>query len=240
MIQVYITNAYRAYRIADHYRARGVFVALGGLHVTSLPDEAARARRRDLPRPRRADVSTVSRGLPRRTPQPRVPVDRGTHARTRAADSPRSDRPPQLPRAQLHRGDARVSAALRLLLQGRVLLRRPHRSTRSASTMRWPRSRGCPGATSTSSTITCSATRASPRDLFERDEGHEPALPGRGDGGLDSARRSDRARRRGRAAQPVRRLRDADAGQPAAQRQAAESRPRLFGGRPRACTASAS
>ncbi len=41
VIQVYITNAYRAYRIADHYRARGAFVALGGLHVTSLPQEAA-------------------------------------------------------------------------------------------------------------------------------------------------------------------------------------------------------
>lgn len=41
VIQVYITNAYRAYRVADHYRAKGVFVALGGLHVTSLPDEAA-------------------------------------------------------------------------------------------------------------------------------------------------------------------------------------------------------
>jgi radical SAM superfamily enzyme YgiQ (UPF0313 family) len=42
MIQVYITNAYRSYRIADHYRSRGIHVALGGLHVTSLPDEAAR------------------------------------------------------------------------------------------------------------------------------------------------------------------------------------------------------
>jgi radical SAM superfamily enzyme YgiQ (UPF0313 family) len=41
VIQVYITNAWRAYRLADHYRARGVFVALGGLHVTSLPGEAA-------------------------------------------------------------------------------------------------------------------------------------------------------------------------------------------------------
>ncbi len=41
VIQVYITNAYRAYRIADHYRARGAFVCLGGLHVTSLPEEAA-------------------------------------------------------------------------------------------------------------------------------------------------------------------------------------------------------
>lgn len=41
VIQVYITNAYRAYALADQYRAKGSFVALGGLHVTSLPDEAA-------------------------------------------------------------------------------------------------------------------------------------------------------------------------------------------------------
>jgi radical SAM superfamily enzyme YgiQ (UPF0313 family) len=40
-IQVYITNAGRAYRLADAYRAKGVFVILGGLHVTALPDEAA-------------------------------------------------------------------------------------------------------------------------------------------------------------------------------------------------------
>ena len=42
IIQVYITNAYRAYQIADHYRERASYVLLGGLHVTSLPDEAAR------------------------------------------------------------------------------------------------------------------------------------------------------------------------------------------------------
>jgi radical SAM superfamily enzyme YgiQ (UPF0313 family) len=41
LIQVYITNAYRSYKIADDYRARGIFVILGGLHVTSLPDEAS-------------------------------------------------------------------------------------------------------------------------------------------------------------------------------------------------------
>ncbi|MBV8632667.1 MAG: radical SAM protein [Silvibacterium sp.] len=41
IIQVYITNAYRSYRIADHYRSRGCFVCLGGLHVTSLPEESA-------------------------------------------------------------------------------------------------------------------------------------------------------------------------------------------------------
>lgn len=40
-IQVYITNAHRAYALADHFRARGSHVILGGLHVTSLPDEAA-------------------------------------------------------------------------------------------------------------------------------------------------------------------------------------------------------
>ena len=42
VIQVYITSAYRAYRLADLYRRRGAHVALGGLHVTSLPEEAAR------------------------------------------------------------------------------------------------------------------------------------------------------------------------------------------------------
>src|SRR5689334_6956901 len=41
VIQVYITSAFRAYQIADHYRRRGAYVVLGGLHVTSLPDEAA-------------------------------------------------------------------------------------------------------------------------------------------------------------------------------------------------------
>lgn len=41
VIQVYITSARRAYEIADHYRGKGSFVVLGGLHVTSLPGEAA-------------------------------------------------------------------------------------------------------------------------------------------------------------------------------------------------------
>lgn len=41
VIQVYITSAYRAYELADHYRRRGAYVVLGGLHVTSLPEEAS-------------------------------------------------------------------------------------------------------------------------------------------------------------------------------------------------------
>ncbi len=40
VIQVYITNAYRAYALADKYRKKRVYVCLGGLHVSSLPEEA--------------------------------------------------------------------------------------------------------------------------------------------------------------------------------------------------------
>jgi radical SAM superfamily enzyme YgiQ (UPF0313 family) len=41
VIQVYITSAARSYELADHYRRKGAYVCLGGLHVTSLPEEAA-------------------------------------------------------------------------------------------------------------------------------------------------------------------------------------------------------
>ncbi|HTM91111.1 MAG TPA: radical SAM protein [Flavisolibacter sp.] len=40
IIQVYITNAFRSYALADHYRKKGRYVCLGGLHVSSLPEEA--------------------------------------------------------------------------------------------------------------------------------------------------------------------------------------------------------
>ncbi len=42
VLQAYVTSAKRSYEIADGYRRRGVPVAMGGLHVTSLPEEAAR------------------------------------------------------------------------------------------------------------------------------------------------------------------------------------------------------
>jgi radical SAM superfamily enzyme YgiQ (UPF0313 family) len=41
VIQAYITSARRSYELADRYRSRGAYVVLGGLHPTSLPDEAA-------------------------------------------------------------------------------------------------------------------------------------------------------------------------------------------------------
>jgi len=40
IIQVYITNAFRAYKLADYYREKNAYVCLGGLHVSSLPEEA--------------------------------------------------------------------------------------------------------------------------------------------------------------------------------------------------------
>jgi radical SAM superfamily enzyme YgiQ (UPF0313 family) len=41
VIQAYSTSARRSYFLADHYRRRGAYVALGGLHPTALPAEAA-------------------------------------------------------------------------------------------------------------------------------------------------------------------------------------------------------
>ncbi len=41
VIQAYVTSAKRAYAIADQYRTRGAHVCLGGLHVSTCPEEAA-------------------------------------------------------------------------------------------------------------------------------------------------------------------------------------------------------
>src|SRR2546423_980635 len=71
IIQVYITNAYRAYRIADHYRARGAYVALGGLHVTSLPGEAARHADTIFLGPGEHTFPQFLRDLASGTPRPR-------------------------------------------------------------------------------------------------------------------------------------------------------------------------
>lgn len=41
VVEAYVTSARRAYALADEYRRRGAHVAIGGLHPTSLPEEAA-------------------------------------------------------------------------------------------------------------------------------------------------------------------------------------------------------
>ena len=157
----------------------------------------------------------------------------------RAADPPRSHRAPALPGPELHRRHARLPAALRLLLQGRLLRAAAARSIPSAWTTRSRKSIGCRAGISISSTIICSATDDSPAPV-RRHARHGSAVPGRGHRRFGSARRPHRARGRSRAAESLRRLRDPDAGQPAAQQQAAESGPRLHGGHRRGCTALAS
>ena len=208
LIQVYITNAYRAYRIADHYRARGAFVAMGGLHVTVAAGRSRGARRRAVSRSGRTDLSAVPRRLSRRSSAAGLSIRLGADPRSPAPGAARSDRSTPLPGAELDRGDARLPGTLRLLLQGRVLFRRPivlhPAGGRGARRDR----RACRGGISISSTITCSATGALP-GAVRRHARRQPAVPGRGDGRLDPARRSDRAGGRGRAPQSVRRLRDA-------------------------------
>ena len=125
VIQVYITNAYRAYRIADHYRGQGAFVCLGGLHVTSLPDEAA------------AHADAIFLGPENRPSQNSCEDFRaGKPQRVYTSTAGRTlERVPPIRRDLIRRGPYLVPnsivvtrgcpAALRLLLQGRVLSGRP-------------------------------------------------------------------------------------------------------------------
>lgn len=74
-IQVYITNAHRAYALADHYRARGAHVVLGGLHVTSLPEEAAAHADTLILGPAEATFPAFLADLRAGRPQPRYQDD---------------------------------------------------------------------------------------------------------------------------------------------------------------------
>ena len=163
---------------------------------------------RDISRPGRADLSAVPRGLPRRPPAAALPLDRGPLARAAAADPPRSDPPALVSGAELDRRDPRLSAALRLLLQGRVLrgralLLHPARRRRAG---------GDPAPARPPSLLPGRSSLRRPPLRRVAVRGHArdgTAVPGRGDRRLDPARRSRRTGRRSRAAQPVRRLRNA-------------------------------
>ena len=124
VIQVYITSAYRAYRLADHYRARGAYVVLGGLHVTSLPDEAAAHADTIFIGPGEDTWPRFLADFRRGQPEARLSLA-GSNTCRPPADSARSDQASPLSRPELDRRLARLSARLRLLLQGSVLRRRP-------------------------------------------------------------------------------------------------------------------
>lgn len=49
VIQVYITSAYRAYRLADRYRSRGAHVALGRVARDVTAGRGGGTRRHDFP-----------------------------------------------------------------------------------------------------------------------------------------------------------------------------------------------
>ena len=97
VMTVYITSARRAWEIADLYRARGTYVCVGGLHPTSLPDEAALHADTVVHRSRRRRMAGVPRRLPRRATEAAVRrCRRHAVAGGRAARSSRSDRSPAL------------------------------------------------------------------------------------------------------------------------------------------------
>ena len=133
VMSVYITSAKRAYAIADVTGPAASTSRLGGLHVSSLPDEAARPRGHDLHRPGEDTWPAFLADLRRGEPAPRY-VSRDAVARGGAAAPPRPHRSAALPLSELDRGLARLSPPLRLLLQGRVLRGRRSRSTRRPST----------------------------------------------------------------------------------------------------------
>ena len=184
VIQVYITSAYRAYQIADHYRRKGAYVCLGGLHVTSLPEEAAQ----------HADTIFIGPGEDTwphscrdfRAGQPKQEIClRGPHAGRPATPPAGSDQAPPLSGAQLHRRLTRLSACLRLLLQGSLLPRRQillHADGRRGA---GARSSACPAGICTFWTIISSATPTSPAALFDGHAGHGTAVAGGRHGPID-------------------------------------------------------
>jgi radical SAM superfamily enzyme YgiQ (UPF0313 family) len=157
VIQVYITNAYRAYKIADHYRSKGAFVCLGGLHVTSLPEEATvhadtiflGPGEQTFPqflqhfragKPERVYISTSGRTLERIRPLRRDLIRRNYYL-------------VQIPSSS--RADVRsiVTSVTRT-----HSFRVGEGSTRSGWTLHWLKSSACLDGISISSTITCLAT----------------------------------------------------------------------------------
>ena len=164
VIQAYITSARRSYEIADHYRRRGVHVAIGGLHPTSLPDEAAQHADTVFLGP---GEDTWPRFLddfaevgPRRGTRPTVRTLTGCRpsGATSSSGTSTSCRTPSSCRE-----GARTPATSATRTRSS---KAAGPSTPRRSTTRSPRSSVCPAATCTSSTTTCSATARFARELF--------------------------------------------------------------------------
>jgi len=191
VIQVYITNAYRAYRLA-------ITTAREDRSSPSGDSTSRRCltRRRHTPTQSfwtwRADVPAFLKDS-RRTDRKGLSIDVG----------PDSDRHPPIRRDLISAATnlvpnsivvtARCPQHLRLLLQGRLLFTgsdRLHAARRRCAR----RDLRLPGRHCTFWTIICSAIDALPR-RFRRHARHETSIPGRGDGRFHS--QGDLIERRG-------------------------------------------
>ncbi len=161
VIQVYITNAYRAYRLADRYRALGSFVALGGLHVTSLPHEAAPHADAIFLGPGEQTFPQFLEDFRAGHPLPRYESTSGRTLDRLPAGAARPHQAAQLSRPELASSSRAAVRSTATSATRTPSLPAAARSTRSAWTTRSPRLRGCQDAISTSSTIISSATAAS-------------------------------------------------------------------------------
>ena len=216
VIQVYITNAYRAYRIADHYRAAACSWRSAGCTSRRFPTRPRRT-------PTRSSSGRASRrfpqflaGFPRR--QAAAPIYRSTAGRT-------LERLPPIRRDLI--------ARRRYLVPNSIVVTRGcpqhcdfcykdafFQGGRSFYTQRVDAALAeiarLPGRHLYFLDDHLLGDRRFAAALFDGMRGMRPSVPGRGDRGLDPPRRSDRAGGGGRPAQPVRRLRDPDARQPRA------------------------
>ena len=195
-------------RSPTHYRAKGVFVALGGLHVTSLPDEAAP----------HADAIFLGPGE-QTFPQFLADFRAGQPLRRYVSTSGRTlDRVPPIRRDLIRRRA--------YLVPNSIVVTRGcpqhcdfcykdafFEGGRSFYTQRVDDALAeidrLPGRHLYFLDDHLLGDRRFADALFDGHARHGPAVPGRGDGGFDSPRRSHRAGGGGRPAEPVRRLRDA-------------------------------
>ena len=115
VIQVYITNAYRAYRIADRYRSQGAFVVSAGCMSLPCPTKQPFTQTPSFSA-RENKPSQISAGLSCRQARAGLHLSDRPYAGACAAGSPRSHPARAISGAEFHCGDARLPPALRLLL----------------------------------------------------------------------------------------------------------------------------
>ncbi len=230
VMSVYITSARRAYRIADGYRRRGIRVALGGLHVSSLPDEAAAHADTVFVGPGEDTWPAFLADLRRGEPAPRYVSQRRSLADAPPIRRDLIDRRRYLcpnsivvSRGCPHHCDFCYKDAF---YRGRRLVLhagRRRRARRDRADARPPRvlPRRPPAR---QPALRGGAVRGHAR--------HGPRVPGREHGRRDPPAGAPRARGGGRHAERVRRPGDDQRGEPRPPREAPERRPRLRRRRP--------